>query len=46
LTSRAADRHREQAMKLGAAAYLIKPCPQETLIETIRAQLVDQASLV
>jgi chemosensory pili system protein ChpA (sensor histidine kinase/response regulator) len=46
LTSRAADRHREQAMKLGAAAYLIKPCPQETLIETIRMQLVDQASLV
>jgi chemosensory pili system protein ChpA (sensor histidine kinase/response regulator) len=44
LTSRAADKHREQAMKLGASAYLIKPCPQETLIETVRAQLYDGAS--
>jgi chemosensory pili system protein ChpA (sensor histidine kinase/response regulator) len=44
LTSRAADKHREQAMKLGASAYLIKPCPQETLIETVRAQLYDEAS--
>jgi chemosensory pili system protein ChpA (sensor histidine kinase/response regulator) len=43
LTSRAAEKHREQAMKLGACAYLIKPCPQETLIETVRAQLYDQA---
>jgi chemotaxis family two-component system sensor histidine kinase/response regulator PixL len=42
LTSRAADKHREQALKLGASAYLIKPCPQETLIETVRAQLIDQ----
>ena len=44
LTSRAADKHREQALKLGAAAYLIKPCPQETLIETVRAQLINQTS--
>jgi chemosensory pili system protein ChpA (sensor histidine kinase/response regulator) len=44
LTSRAADKHREQALKLGASAYLIKPCPQETLIETVRAQLIDQTS--
>jgi chemosensory pili system protein ChpA (sensor histidine kinase/response regulator) len=44
LTSRAADKHREQALKLGASAYLIKPCPQETLIETVRAQIVDQTS--
>jgi chemosensory pili system protein ChpA (sensor histidine kinase/response regulator) len=44
LTSRAADKHREQAMKLGASAYLIKPCPQETLIETVRAQLYDEPS--
>ena len=44
LTSRAADKHREQAMKLGASAYLIKPCPQETLIETVRAQLFDESS--
>jgi chemosensory pili system protein ChpA (sensor histidine kinase/response regulator) len=44
LTSRAADKHREQALKLGASAYLIKPCPQETLIETVRAQLINQTS--
>ncbi|MGO8951432.1 MAG: response regulator [Ktedonobacterales bacterium] len=44
LTSRAAEKHREQAMKLGASAYLIKPCPQETLIETVRAQLSLEAS--
>ncbi len=42
LTSRAAEKHREQAMKLGASAYLIKPCPQEILIETVQAQLGDQ----
>jgi chemosensory pili system protein ChpA (sensor histidine kinase/response regulator) len=46
LTSRAADKHREQALKLGAADYLIKPCPQETLIEAVRAQLPEYASIV
>lgn len=39
LTSRAADRHREYALALGADAYLVKPCPQETLIATIRRLL-------
>jgi chemosensory pili system protein ChpA (sensor histidine kinase/response regulator) len=39
LTSRAADKHRAHASALGAAAYLIKPCPQETLLETIRTAL-------
>ncbi|HEX6798152.1 MAG TPA: response regulator [Ktedonobacterales bacterium] len=37
LTSRAAPRHQTRARELGAAAYLIKPCPQETLIETVQA---------
>ena len=37
LTSRAAPRHQARARELGAAAYLIKPCPQETLIETVQA---------
>lgn len=39
LTSRAADKHREYAMAIGADAYLVKPCPQETLVETIRRLL-------
>ncbi len=43
LTSRAGDKHREHALKLGAEAYLIKPCPQETLIETVRGLLVGAA---
>jgi chemosensory pili system protein ChpA (sensor histidine kinase/response regulator) len=41
LTSRAAEKHREHALKLGARAYLIKPCPQETLLETVRALLAE-----
>lgn len=37
LSSRAAPRHQKRARDLGAAAYLIKPCTQETLIETVQA---------
>jgi chemosensory pili system protein ChpA (sensor histidine kinase/response regulator) len=40
LTSRASDKHRQYAFKLGADAYLIKPCPQETLVETVRSLLM------
>lgn len=39
LTSRAADKHREHALRLGAQEYLVKPCPQETLVETVRRLL-------
>jgi chemosensory pili system protein ChpA (sensor histidine kinase/response regulator) len=35
LTSRAAEKHREYAMELGANAYLVKPCPQDMLLQTI-----------
>ncbi|HEY7974332.1 MAG TPA: response regulator, partial [Ktedonobacterales bacterium] len=41
LTSRAADKHRDYALALGADAYLVKPCPQETLVETIRRLLTE-----
>lgn len=41
LTSRAADKHKEHAHRLGVEAYLVKPCPQETLIETVRALLAE-----
>lgn len=37
LTSRAAPRYQTRARELGAAAYLIKPCTQETLIEAVQA---------
>ncbi len=39
LTSRGADRQREQALALGADTYLVKPVPQETLVEIIRRLL-------
>jgi chemosensory pili system protein ChpA (sensor histidine kinase/response regulator) len=45
LTSRAGEQHREHARQLGAAAYLIKPCPSETLIETVRALIMEPASI-
>lgn len=45
LTSRAGEQHREHARQLGAAAYLIKPCPSETLIETVRALIAEPASI-
>lgn len=37
LTSRAADKHRQHAMELGANAYLVKPCPHDELLQTIAA---------
>lgn len=41
LTSRAADIHRAHALSLGAEAYLIKPCPNDILVETIRSLLME-----
>jgi two-component system, chemotaxis family, sensor histidine kinase and response regulator PixL len=35
LTSRDSDKHRKMALELGAAAYLVKPCPEQELISTI-----------
>ncbi len=35
LTSRDSDKHRKLALELGAAAYLVKPCPEQELIATI-----------
>ena len=37
LTSRDSDKHRKQALQLGAAAYLIKPCDEQELFETINS---------
>ncbi|HEX8981218.1 MAG TPA: response regulator [Ktedonobacterales bacterium] len=44
LTSRAADKHREYALGLGADAYLVKPCPQEILVNTIERLLKESES--
>ena len=41
LTSRAAHKHRDYAYSLGADAYLVKPCPQEVLISTVRQLLTE-----
>ena len=35
LTSRDSDKHRSLATELGASAYLVKPCPEQELINTI-----------
>jgi chemotaxis protein histidine kinase CheA len=40
LTSRAAQRYRRQAEALGAAGYLAKPCPAETLLEAVKQALI------
>lgn len=45
LTSRAAEKHREHARTLGAEAYLVKPCPQETLVATVRSLLTEPAAV-
>ncbi|GER87952.1 hypothetical protein KDW_21140 [Dictyobacter vulcani] len=39
LTSRSSDKHVQRARELGAQAYLVKPCAQETLLSTIRTLL-------
>jgi chemosensory pili system protein ChpA (sensor histidine kinase/response regulator) len=36
LTSRSSEQHVQRARELGAHAYLIKPCSQETLLETVQ----------
>jgi chemosensory pili system protein ChpA (sensor histidine kinase/response regulator) len=41
LTSRSSERHQARAHDLGAHAYLTKPCPQDTLLETIRSLLTN-----
>jgi chemosensory pili system protein ChpA (sensor histidine kinase/response regulator) len=37
LTSRSSQKHQQRAFDMGAHAYLIKPCPQDTLLETLRS---------
>lgn len=44
LTSRAGAQHEQQALALGADEYLVKPCPQDTLISVVRRLLIDSES--
>jgi chemosensory pili system protein ChpA (sensor histidine kinase/response regulator) len=39
LTSRSSEKHMRRARELGAHAYLIKPCAQTTLLETVQSLL-------
>lgn len=39
LTSRSSEQHMQRARELGAHAYLIKPCAQDTLMETVQTLL-------
>jgi chemosensory pili system protein ChpA (sensor histidine kinase/response regulator) len=39
LTSRAAEKHHQRALELGALAYLTKPCPDDVLITTLQRVL-------
>lgn len=41
LTSRASDKHRDYALAIGADDYLVKPCSQDILVETIRRLLTE-----
>lgn len=41
LTSRAGAKHEQYARELGADEYLVKPCPQDTLISVVRRLLMD-----
>ncbi|MCX7604815.1 MAG: Hpt domain-containing protein [Bryobacteraceae bacterium] len=36
LTSRAGDKHRQKALRLGVDRYLIKPCPDDLLVAELR----------
>ncbi|HEX6483804.1 MAG TPA: response regulator [Ktedonobacteraceae bacterium] len=39
LTSRSSEKHRQRALELGALDYLIKPCPQDVLLDTVQSVL-------
>jgi chemosensory pili system protein ChpA (sensor histidine kinase/response regulator) len=45
LTSRASTQHKEEAMRLGASAYLIKPVPRDALYAAIHAVLAQPVTL-
>jgi chemotaxis protein histidine kinase CheA/CheY-like chemotaxis protein len=41
LTSRAGEQHERLARELGADEYLVKPCPHDTLINTVKRLFTD-----
>ncbi len=46
LSSRTGAKHRQLALKLGAAAYLTKPYSESQLLSTVSQILANQANLV
>ncbi|GAC1614331.1 MAG: hypothetical protein NVS4B7_06350 [Ktedonobacteraceae bacterium] len=40
LTSRSSEKHQARALALGAHTYLTKPCPQDTLLATLKQLLL------
>jgi chemosensory pili system protein ChpA (sensor histidine kinase/response regulator) len=42
LTSRSSEKHKHRARELGANAYLMKPCSDDVLMETIRSLFGDE----
>ncbi len=40
LTSRGSEKHKDKAASLGAKEYLVKPFEEESLLETVRGQLI------
>jgi len=46
LSSRTGSKHRQLALKLGAAAYLTKPYSESQLLSTVSQILANQANLV
>ncbi len=41
LTSRSSEKHKRRVRELGAHEYLIKPCPQDVLLKTIKSLLAE-----
>ena len=45
MTTRAGEKHRQTAMSLGAAAYVVKPVDERILIQEVRSLIGDDANL-
>jgi len=46
LTSRSSEKHKRRASELGANAYLTKPCPQDTMLNTIKSLFEEEVQSI